>query len=294
MAAAQRMKTPDKQEICKKVLTLLKKTYAGVAPKQELPVLETLLYANCLENSTPEQAEQVYARVLNGFHDLNEVRVSSIYELQRLFHDMDQPEWKALRIKNILQYVFETTYAFDFEVLKRKSSVELATKQLGKIHALSPFIRAFVLQNSLGSHVLPIDDRMLAAVVWLGLAEPGSDADHASEGLRSFVRKADAQLFCHLLRCVATDPKYVPTFAVPPDEDDDAVSSAYERLDDLIRRGPRPIKKEVSKKPAAPAPAAAGRNANGAKRDAKKDPPAASSKKKLPAKPAARQAKKSK
>src|SRR5436853_145907 len=115
MVATQRTKVPDKQEVIKKVMTLLRKAYAGTPLKPELPVLETLLYAVCLENSPPDQAEQGYARLLNSFQDLNGVRVSSIYELERVFHGMHQPEWRALRIKNILQYLFETTYSFDFE-----------------------------------------------------------------------------------------------------------------------------------------------------------------------------------
>src|SRR5690348_11087085 len=57
MVAAQRHKPPDKQEICRKVSALLKKAYAGTPPKRELPVLETLLYAVCLENTPMAQAD---------------------------------------------------------------------------------------------------------------------------------------------------------------------------------------------------------------------------------------------
>jgi len=56
MVAANRSKSADKQEVCRKVTSLLKKAYSATPPKQDLPVLETLLYAVCLENSAPEQA----------------------------------------------------------------------------------------------------------------------------------------------------------------------------------------------------------------------------------------------
>ena len=238
MVATQRSKVVDKPELIKKIMALLKKTYSSVPLKQELPVLETLLYAICLENSFPERAEQGYARLLNSFQDLNEVRVSSIHELERVFHDMDQPEWRALRVKNVLQYLFETTYSFDFELLKRKTH-ELATKQLAKIKSLSPFIRAFAQQNALGSHTLPVDDRMLAALQWLGLAELDTSPEPASEHLRSIVRKADGQLFCHLLRCLATDSKLSVAFSKPPAADAvDDLGNAYARLENLIRHGP--------------------------------------------------------
>jgi endonuclease-3 len=258
MVAAQRHKSPDKQEVCRKVTSLLKKAYAGAAPKRELPVLETLLYAVCLENNSVAQADAVYARLLNAFHDLNEVRVSSITELQPVFDDVAEPEWRALRVKSTLQYVFESNYAFDFESLKRKTT-ELAIKQLSKIHSLSHFVRAYVLQHSLDSHVLPIDARMHAALTWLGLAEPGATSDQVAEALRPFVRKADAPQFCHLLRSLATDPKRMRAFAAGAKEKEkDAVldGDPVARLDALLRRRDVPgrarsrPRKETARKPA--------------------------------------------
>jgi endonuclease III len=238
MVAANRSKSTDRHDVCRKVTVLLKKSYSGTAPKQELPVLETLLYAICLENSPPEQAGIVYARLLNAFHDLNEVRVSSISELQPVFADLSDPEWRAARVKAALQYVFETNYAFDFESLRRKTA-ELAVKQLAKIPSLSSFVRSYVMQHCLGSHTLPIDGRMHAALVWLGLAEKDQTEEQAGEHLRSFVRKAEAPLFCHLLGCLATDPKRSRAFAGALGKSADAYSDrdAPQRLDVLIKRG---------------------------------------------------------
>lgn len=236
MVAAQRHKPPDKQDVCRKVSSMLKKAYTGLPLKRELPVLETLLYAVCLENTAMPQADVVYARLLNAFHDLNEVRVSSITELQPVFVDVEEPDWRALRIKNSLQYVFETNYAFDFESLKRKTA-DLAAKQLSKIPAISPFMRSYVLQHCLGSHILPIDARMHAALIWLGLAERESTPEHAAEALRSMVRKADAPLFCHLLHCLATDSKRMRAFASVNSKTPLSCDDALARLDHLIRRG---------------------------------------------------------
>jgi endonuclease III len=252
MVAANRSKSADKQEVCRKVTSLLKKAYSATPHKQDLPVLETLLYAVCLENSSPEQAGAVYAKLLNAFHDLNEVRVSSISELQPTFLELDDPEWRAARIKGALQYVFETNNAFDFESLRRKTA-ELAAKQLSKIPSLSQFVRAYVMQHCLGSHVLPIDDRMHAALVWLGLADRQETPEQAGEHLRSFVRKADAPLFCHLLGCLANDSKRSRAFAnaagklTESQGDGDAVA----RLEQLLRRGDGGGSKTNGQKPAA-------------------------------------------
>jgi endonuclease-3 len=252
MVAANRTKSADKQEVCRKVTSLLKKAYSATPPKQDLPVLETLLYAVCLENSAPDQAGVVYARLLNAFHDLNEVRVSSISELQPTFADLSDPEWRAARVKGALQFVFETNYAFDFESLRRKTA-ELATKQLSKIPSLSPFVRAYVMQHCLATHILPIDDRMHAALVWLNLAEPGESPEQTGEHLRPFVRKADAPLFCHLLGCLANDPRRLRAFAAAPgkagdsQEDTDVIA----RLDHLLRRGDAGVSRAKGHKPGA-------------------------------------------
>jgi endonuclease III len=252
MVAANRSKSADKQEVCRKVTSLLKKAYSATSHKQDLPVLETLLYAVCLENSSPEQAGAVYAKLLNAFHDLNEVRVSSISELQPTFVELDDPEWRAARIKGALQYVFETNYAFDFESLRRKTA-ELAVKQLSKIPSLSQFVRAYVMQHCLGSHVLPIDDHMHEALVWLGLADREETAEQAGEHLRSFVRKADAPLFCHLLGCLANDPKRMRVFAASAGKaaESQGAAGVISRLDQLLRRGDGGAAKPKAHKPAA-------------------------------------------
>jgi endonuclease-3 len=257
MVAPQRTKVSDKQDLCKKLLTLLKKRYPAPARSPELPVLETILFGICLENATFEQAQTAYQGLFKSFHDLNEARVSSMDELEAVFKNMRDADWRALRIRSVLQYVFETNYSFDFDSLKRKT-LELAVKQLGKIKPLSPFVRSYTLQQSLGAHLLPIDDRMHAALVWLDLGTAGGTAEQTAEGLRGAVRKADGEEFCGLIRALATDPKCEPAFQQPdPGEGDETLPAPAVRLEQLLKgeyHPPRP-KKPVAKKPAASQPA---------------------------------------
>jgi endonuclease III len=262
MVAPNRGKPMDKQEICRKIASLLKKSYSAGASRRDLPVLETLLYATCLENTPPEQADQVYARLLNTFHDLNEIRVSSISELEKVFHDMEDPAWRALRVKSSLQYVFETSYSFDFESLRRKTA-ELAVKQLAKIPSLSYFVRGFVLQHCLGSHALPIDDKMLAALQWIGLADSGMTAEQAGDGLRGFVRKADGPLFCHLLHALAADPRWARVFSRAP-EGAAAAADPIQRLQLLLAGKAFPKSRpEAAKSSRAKAPTRNAHSGNG-------------------------------
>lgn len=261
MAAAQRSKASDKQDSCKKLLAILKKHYPAPPRPPELPVLETMIYASCLENASFEDAARTYDLLLKSFHDLNEIRVSSIDELEAVFHDVSDAEWRAMRIRGLLQHLFESTYTFECDGIKRKT-LDLATKQLSKIKMLSPFARAYTLQQALGAHVLPIDDRMHAALVWLGLSTPDQTPEQTGEGLRGSVRKADAQEFCDYLRRLATDPAYVELFAaaaVPPPEDEEPeeLDAPPTRLQQLLKgEFSTRSKKPPSKKAAAPAPTA--------------------------------------
>jgi endonuclease-3 len=260
MAVVKKTKASDLHALCKKLVTLLKKHYKLPPHKKDRPVLETMLLAVCLENATQEQAEAAYDRLLSSFHDLNEIRVSTFGELSECFQGMSEPESRAARVRSILQYVFEINFDFDFESLRRKT-LELAEKQLQKIRFLSSFIQQYTLQRSAGAHVIPLDDRMRDALVWLGLAVPGCSAAEASEGLKSAVMKAETASFCDYLRCLAMDERFVTTFGKtkPPAEGFD-LDEMIPRLTDLLEntkkaRQAAPQKSAAKAKPASKAPA---------------------------------------
>ena len=273
----------DKHDLSRKLIALLRPRY-GTAFKQNLPVLETMLYAICLEDATPDEADTSYGRLFSDFNDLNEVRVSTIYELEKVFEGMPHPDLRGLRVKSTLHYVFEETYGFDFELLRRKTQ-EKAVKDLNKIKGLSTFCREYTLQHALDNHVLPIDGSMNKVLVWLGVTEASSNPEHTSETLRGFVRKADAQLFCHLLHSVATDSAFRKIFDEQPPAEGEAHGAA--RLQEVLAGGPRKgarqkVEKRDEKKtpvaaksPAKPAPdkltadKASGEKASGAKASAK-------------------------
>ena len=238
MAAARPATASDKQRIAKKLISLLKKRYKGSVPKETHPILETILYAICLENSSFDEANNAFGRLESTFFDLNEIRVSSISELTRVFSKLDQPEWRALRVRCILHYVFEKHFEYDFETLRRKT-LDLAGKQLAKIKELSPFVRCYTLQASLGSHLVPADEVTRNASVWLGFVEPNLSVVKASESLKSAVRKADVPEFCYLLRRLATDSKVRKTFdslapKSPKGKGEFDLFSSPERLSELF------------------------------------------------------------
>lgn len=253
---SSRAKAAERQNVLKKLLPLLKKHYKVVLPKSDRPVLETMLYAVCLENQSPEAAEKSYAIFREDFPELNEARVSQVSELERGFAGRADSEWRGYRLRAALQFVFEKSFTFEFESLKKKT-LDLAVKQLARLKQATPFIRNYTLQSAVGAHVLPIDDSMRALIVWLGLADPNQSVEEIGEALKSSVRKADAALFCHALRMAATDERVVSHLPelteAPPDGYDPATGLA--RLQTAWDTKAKPKTKPAKTAPAKPAAA---------------------------------------
>jgi len=236
MAAAKALRAAEKQKICRRVVTILRKRYPGAVPGNQRPVVETLLHAVCLENTSLENAEAALQALLERFHDLNEIRVSSISELETALRTLSDPEWRALRIRSVLGHIFELHYRFEFESILRKT-LDAATKQLKLIPNLSPFVTAYTLQSAFGAHVVPVDDLMRDAVVWLGIASPGVSASDAGDALKPGLRKSDAPQFCFLLRQLAVDSELRPAIARAcknASEEDFDPATAHMRLTELF------------------------------------------------------------
>ncbi|MBL8852158.1 MAG: hypothetical protein JNG89_20970, partial [Planctomycetaceae bacterium] len=251
-----KMKVQDRQAVIRRVTALLQKRYGRSQPKEQRDVLHTLLFAITLENTSHTAAEAALNKLIGAFHDLNEIRVSSITEIESLLTDVPASDWKALRIREALQYTFEKHYAFDLDALKRKT-MDLAEKQLAKVGYITPFARNYVLQHSLGSHVIPVDDVTRDVLQWLGLAPRGHDVEATSDEVKSAVRKQDSPAFCFLLRQLVTDAKYAGTFtAASAGEDDGDGAAVVERFKQHLAHPPKPVKKPLKKSHKRP-PAAA-------------------------------------
>lgn len=246
------MKASDKQELTKKLTARLEKQFGRVTEPPNRNVLDTLLYAVCLDNDSFEAGQQAFDALHSEFHDLNEIRVSSISELARVFKHQSEPELRAHRIRTILQYVFEDHFEFDLEFIRKKTQ-DQAVKKLGQIRDLSPFVRNYVHQMALGAHVVPLDERLTSVVVWLGLVDAGSTSEVASDQLKAAVRKADGAAFCHLLRQFATESLAASWFepgTFSPEAEGYSSDDALLRVDDALRGKARTATK-TKPKPAA-------------------------------------------
>src|SRR5688572_940742 len=164
------MATPNRSALLGKTHKVLKKHYKPVSPDAHRPVLEQVLFALCLENAHYPQAQAAFAALAGGFFDWNEVRVSSVKELSEVMQGLPDPTAAASGVRKALQGVFESTYSFDLEGLK-KLPLGQAQQKLQKLAGIDAFAVACVTQGSLGGHAIPLDRGALEALVILGIIE---------------------------------------------------------------------------------------------------------------------------
>ena len=156
------MSSPSRTAQFVKLQKTLKKIYQPVGPV-ERSVLEQLLFACCLENAPYDKAEEAFAALVHTFFDWNEIRVTTVKELSEVMSGLPDAALTANHIKRILQNVFETTYKFDLEDL-RKKNLGVAVEKLEKLNGATKFNVACVVQAALGGHAIPIDSGTLEAL----------------------------------------------------------------------------------------------------------------------------------
>ena len=194
----------NKQRVLTQLFGALKKRYEGAEPEKR-PVLEQFLYAVCREGVTRDRADRAFRRLRERFFDWNEVRVSAPREVEEALHELPRAGARAERLVSFLQEVFETTFSFDLENLEKKG-LKQAAKQLARYQAANDFAVAWVLQQALAGHAVPLDDPTLRVLRRLGLLEDGADdLESLRTSLEHLVPKARAPLFTDLISALADD-----------------------------------------------------------------------------------------
>jgi len=205
--------TTNKQRLFNLVFATDAKTRS--AEEEPRPVLEQFLYALCREGVTRDLADQAYRNLREQFFDWNEVRVSSVRELAEAMHRLPNAELRAQRLIDFLQEVFETTFSFDLESLHKKG-VKVAAKQLARYQAANDYAVAWVVQQSLGGHAIPVDAPTLRTLRRLGILETEEqDAETLRASLEHQIAKSKGPIFGDLISelaeeyCFETDPACV-------------------------------------------------------------------------------------
>lgn len=190
----------NKQTLLAQVQTTLKKKTPALPEPVERPVLEEVLYAIIRDGATPEAADAAWAALKGGFHDLNEIRVSSVTEVADAIRTVPQAGDKGERIVEFLQKVFEELYSFDLGDIAKKG-VKQAAKQLARYKGgVNDFVVAWVTQRALGGHAIPLDEPTIRVLQRLGILDDDlDDLEAARATLEHFIPKAKGPEFTDLV-----------------------------------------------------------------------------------------------
>lgn len=181
------MSNVNRAALLKRLTKAIKKHYQPWPVNVERSVLEQSLFAACLENAHFDAAEEAFAAVRESFFDWNEVRVTTKEELRELMRSLHDPMAAANRLRGLLQNLFESTYSFDLDLLK-KQGLGKAQEQLAKYGA-TPFMVDYVTQTALGGHAIPLDSGTLGALAVVGFVNDKQVAAGKAPGLERSVPK---------------------------------------------------------------------------------------------------------
>ncbi len=190
-----------------RLLTQLLAGARGARPvePESRPVLEQFLYSVCREGVTRETADRAFRNLRERFFDWNEVRVSSTRELAEALEGLPDAEGRAQRIIDFLQEVFETTFSFDLETLHKKG-MKQAAKALARYQAANDYAVAWVVQQSLGGHAIPLDAPTVRVLRRLTLIEiDQTDPEAIRSSLEHQIPKARGSLFGDLVSALADE-----------------------------------------------------------------------------------------
>ena len=183
------MALPNRAALIKKTIRVLRKHFAPCTPAKDRTLLEHMLFACLLENSSHEAAEKAFASITTDYFDLNEVRVSSVKELSESFRGLTDPAASAARLKRTLHSMFETVYAFDVEILK-KQNLGQAVKTIERYDGSTPFVVAYVTQTALNGHAIPVNDGLMLSFQTIGIVSNSEIKKRVVPGLERTIPKS--------------------------------------------------------------------------------------------------------
>lgn len=189
------MASLSRNSLLAKMHRVLKKHFKPF-PLVHRSVLEQLLFACCLENSPFDKAEKGFSVLKENYYDWNEVRVSSVRELAESLSVLPLPAAAATSLKRMLQAIFEMTYSFDLDQLK-KQNLGQAVNKLKAFDGITPFVVAYATYATLGGHAIPIDKNLFDTFYLLGIVAL-EDKGPAVPGLERAISKSKGSEFFSL------------------------------------------------------------------------------------------------
>jgi hypothetical protein len=177
----------------------------GLAFPENFSVLDHLLFGVVQEGAPPSQSLEAYKNLVNGFFNFNEMRVAHPAEFVALLEGVPDAHAKAQRMLDILRFVFDTTYGFDLESMKKKP-IKQAQKQLSKVTGATRFAVAATVQRALGGTAPAVDEAGRDLLVACGVTTAEDSFETFLTQFETLLTEENAADICLKLQEAAFDP----------------------------------------------------------------------------------------
>jgi endonuclease III len=238
---------------------ILQEQHINLPNPPERTVLAHLIYAALLENTLFELADSAFTILENYFIDWNEIRVSTVNELADTFPMLPDPLAAGERVRRALQGVFEQTYMFDLEELRKKGkNLCQAVEFLNSIPGCTRFMIDYTTQVAFGGHVIPLDEASLRIFRLLDLTQVNKEGTRENvAGLERAIQKKSGLAFAlqlhHFAAGFYNDPELTELRSILKPIDPEAENRSWTPP---VLTIPKPVAKPpIVKPPILPLPA---------------------------------------
>jgi len=187
----------DHAKVLKTLMSKLRRAVT-VTELPQRPPLEQLIHAFLCWETSRNQADRVFPKLLNDMVDINELRVSDPEEmLEAIGADYALAEDRALRIKRVLNAIYRKEYAVDLAHLESMAKRD-ARAYLDALDGMVPFVSAAIVLLTLGGHAIPVDQQLVDRLKGDGVVDAEADIAEVQAFLEHQIR-SDEALDAHLL-----------------------------------------------------------------------------------------------
>ncbi len=166
-------------------------------------ILEHLVFALFLENATFKQARAAFVELQRYFIDWNEIRVSTANEIAAVIGNIPDPATSGVRLRWLLQMIFDKTYQFELEDFRTKGREEIL-EFLKSVSFSTSFMSDYTVFFAFGGTDVPLDENSLRVLRLLGYVSvvDGKEVVPCLEGAFS---ESEAREFFFALHEFATE-----------------------------------------------------------------------------------------
>ncbi len=159
-------------------------------------ILELVLFHKMHFYMSEEEALQRFRRLKTAFVDWNEVRISSVKEIQEVFEGIPDSLDLSIFVKDLLEQLHRQNQVMSLEFLAEKNLGDIR-RYLRGIKGVDPATIDLILRLRKEHPVLPVSASMERTFLRLGVVRPGDNREQKEKYLHNLIDQEQALPFHH-------------------------------------------------------------------------------------------------